>query len=109
MIGLDGNAHDQDDEVPHVRRPVGGPDTGDECDDQPYAGSVAIRTDDGGREVARITADESGVFEIALIAGVYRLVPQPGENGFPFAEDQVAQVHPDAFTDVAIHYDTGIR
>ena len=89
--------------------PVVGPDTGDECDDQPYAGTVIVRTEDGNREVARFTADESGDFEIALNPGVYMLVPQPGENGFPFAGDQVVQVHPDAFTDVTILFDTGIR
>ncbi len=89
--------------------PVVGPDSGDECDDQPYVGTVIVRTEDGSREVARFTADESGVFEITLNPGAYLLVPQPGENGFPFAEDQVVQVSPDAFTGVMILYDTGIR
>ena len=89
--------------------PVVGPDTGDECDVKPFAGTVIVRTEDGSREVARFTADESGVFEIALSPGMYLLVPQPGENGFPFAIDQMVQVHPDAFTDVTILYDTGIR
>ena len=89
--------------------PVVGPDTGDECDDQPFAGTVIVRTADGGREVARFTADENGIFKITLNPGTYLLVPQPGENGFPFAEDQVVQVSSDAFTDVTILYDTGIR
>ena len=89
--------------------PVVGPDTGDECDDQPYAGTVIVRTEDGGREVARFTADDSGVFEVTLDPGMYMLVPQPGENGFPFAEDQLVQVNLDAFTDVTILYETGIR
>ena len=89
--------------------PVVGPDTGDECDDQPYAGIVIVRTEDGSREVARFTADDSGVFEVTLDPGMYMLFPQPGENGFPFAEDQLVQVNLDAFTDVTILYDTGIR
>ncbi len=89
--------------------PVVGPDTGDECDDQPFAGTVVVRTEDGSREVARVTADESGVFEIALNPGTYLLVPQPGETGFPIAEQQTIQVRPDAFTDVTILFDTGIR
>ncbi len=89
--------------------PVVGPDTGVECDDQPYAGTVIVRTEDGSREVARFSADESGVFEITINPGAYLLVPQPGENGFPFAGEQVVQVQPDAFTNVTILYDTGIR
>ena len=89
--------------------PVVGPDTGDECDDQPYAGTVIVQTVDGSLELTRFSANASGVFEIALNPGMYLLVPQPGENGFPLAEEQVVQVHPDAFTDVTILYDTGIR
>ncbi len=89
--------------------PVVGPDSGDECDDQPYAGTVLVRTEDGSREVARFSADESGVFEITINPGAYLLVPQPGENGFPFAAAQVVQIQPDAFTNVTILYDTGIR
>ena len=89
--------------------PVVGPDSGDECDDQTYVGTVIVRTEDGSREVARFTADESGVFEITLNPGAYLLAPQPGENGFPFAENQLVQVSSDAFTDVTILYDTGIR
>jgi hypothetical protein len=89
--------------------PVVGPDTGNECDDQPYAGTVIVRTENGGREVARFTADEDGVFETTLNPGTYLLVPQPGVNGFPFAENQLVQVSSDVFTDVTILYDTGIR
>lgn len=89
--------------------PVVGPNTGSECDDQPFPGTVAVRTEDGSREVARFTADANGLFEIMLNPGTYRLVPQPGENGFPFADQQTIQVQPDAFTDVTILSDTGIR
>lgn len=89
--------------------PVVGPNTGAECDDQPFAGTVVVRTEDGSREVGRVTADASGVFEIALNPGTYLLVPQPGETGFPIAEQQTIQVQADAFTNVTILFDTGIR
>ena len=40
--------------------PVVGPDVGEDCDDQPYPGTVIIKTVDGDREITRFTADETG-------------------------------------------------
>lgn len=89
--------------------PVVGPGTGSECDDQPFMGTVIVQTEDASEEITRFTADEDGMFRVPLAAGSYHLVPLPGENGFPFADEQVVEVTEDSFTEVQIPYDTGIR
>ena len=86
-----------------------GPGIGNECDDQPFMGTVIVQTADGIREVARFTADENGAFRVGLTPGDYLLVSLPGPRGFPFADKQAVEVVPGEFTDVDILYDTGIR
>ncbi len=89
--------------------PVTGPDTGSECDDQPYSGTVVVQTEDGTAEVTRFTAEDDGTFQLALAAGTYRLVPLPGPNGFPIADEQTVDVSTGEFTQIQILFDTGIR
>ncbi len=89
--------------------PVQGPDVGDECDDQPYQATIIVRSEDGSTEIIRFTAEDDGAFRQPLAPGSYLLDPQPGENGFPFAEDQLVTVTEGQFTEITILYDTGIR
>lgn len=88
--------------------PVVGPDSGEECDDQPYQATVIVRSQ-LGIEVARFTADEAGEFRVPLYPGNYTLDPLPGENGLPSAQELTVTVEEGAFAEIMILYDTGIR
>ena len=89
--------------------PVIGPDTGVECDDRPYQGTVVVRTQDGASEVTRFTAQGDGTFQVTLAPGTYRLVPLPGPNGLPIADQQTIEVVSGELSQVQILFDTGIR
>jgi hypothetical protein len=89
--------------------PVIGPDSGPECNDQPYQGTVVVETENGATEITRFTAEADGTFEVILAAGTYRLIPLPGPNGFPFADEQIVVVASGQFTEIQILFDTGIR
>ena len=89
--------------------PVQGPGVGDECDDQPYQATIIVRSENGSTEITRFTAEDDGTFRQPLPPGSYLLDPQAGENGFPFADDQLVTVTEGQFTEITILYDTGIR
>lgn len=78
-------------------------------DDQPYAATVIVRSEDGSRFITQFTADADGQFRVELRPGAYQFDPQPGENGFQLSSPQVVTVEPGAFTELVILYDTGIR
>jgi hypothetical protein len=80
-----------------------------ECDDQPYAATVVIRSANGRFTVTRYTAGSDGRFRVPLFPGTYLLDPLPGATGFPFSSPQTVVVQSGTFTDVTISYDTGIR
>jgi len=88
--------------------PVETPDN-PECDDQPYAATVVVKTADGRFTVTRFTAGSDGRFRVPLFPGRYLLDPLPGAGGLPVSNPQTVMVQPDAYTDVTISYDTGIR
>lgn len=88
--------------------PVEMPDDPD-CDDQPYAATVIVKTLDGSSTVTRFTAGNDGRFRVPLFPGTYRLDPLPGANGFPISSPQTVVVQSDSYTEVTISYDTGIR
>jgi hypothetical protein len=79
------------------------------CEDQPWSATIVVRSQSGLLEVTRFTSDSNGTFNVELPPGTYRLEPQPGSGGYPFAAPQVVTVQPLQFTQVTIHYDTGIR
>ena len=79
----------------------------DPCPDLPYQAWIGIRRVEGGF-VARIRSDERGRFRVGLRPGDYVLQPEPGDP-FPTASDQEVTVVIDVFTEVVIHFDTGIR
>jgi len=88
--------------------PVQTPDN-PECDDQPYAASIVVKTADGLFTVTRFTAGDDGRFRVPLFPGTYLLDPLPGASGFPVSSPQTVVVQSDSFTDLTISYDTGIR
>ena len=83
---------------------------GSDCNDKPLATTIIVRSAATGREVTRFTSDIDGSFRVPLYPGTYELDPQPGSaSGLPYASPQTVKVQADAFTDVTILYDTGIR
>lgn len=79
----------------------------DPCPDRPYQARIEIHRAGGGF-VTRIRSDESGRFRVGLRPGGYVLHPESGDP-FPWASRQEVTVVPNVFTEVAIHFDTGIR
>lgn len=79
------------------------------CAPRMVSGAVLVVQDEGGKEIARITTDGSGLFRLALPAGTYTLVPQAVEGYMgtaapvPFTVAKAGE----AWLDVS--YDTGIR
>ena len=79
------------------------------CPDEPFLATIVIE-DESGNGVTRVDSDESGRFRLNLAPGRYILVPQsPNPGAPPFASEQEVEVRADAFTQVTIAYDSGIR
>lgn len=79
----------------------------DDCDDTPYRATIVVKTEGETREVTRVTAE--GKFSVVLAPGTYVLVPVQGNALFPRAASQTVDVQENAFTEVTIIFDTGIR
>jgi hypothetical protein len=58
--------------------------------------------------VGRIRSAEDGRFRIGLRPGSYLLHPESG-NPFPVAGEVEVEVKEGVYTEVTIHFDTGIR
>ncbi len=86
--------------------PVATPD--DPCPDRPYAAKLVVQ-DSAGREVCAAASGEDGRFRIGLAPGEYQLVPVNGVGGLPYASPQTVTVAPNAYTDVSVSFDSGIR
>ena len=84
----------------------------DRCDDRPAAHVTVIVSDQvpgeaqvAGTEVARTTTAADGTFTVALAPGQYVVTAEAGMS----CELMDARVAPDAYTQVAVPCDTGIR
>ena len=80
---------------------------GQECPDQPYQATLTVLSRDGV-QIAQFQTDEQGRFSIPLVPGEYVLHPE-SPNGIPFASDQSFVVETGRFTQITVHYDSGIR
>jgi len=80
---------------------------GQSCPDQPYPTTVTINSPSGGR-ILQIQTDGQGHFRVPLAPGQYILHPE-SPNGIPFAADQTIVVTAGQYTQVIVHYDSGIR
>jgi hypothetical protein len=80
---------------------------GQECPDQPYQATLAVNNSNG-REIVKVLTDEAGRFKILLDPGTYILHPE-SPNVMPFAAEQIVVVGAGKFTQITIHYDSGIR
>ena len=79
------------------------------CAPRPVAGAVLVIRDAGGTEVARATAEATGLYRIALPPGEYMLEPQPVEGYMGTPGPVPFTVRDGAQTSVDVPYDTGIR
>ncbi len=77
---------------------------------EPYSADLVI-LDASDTVVARVTSGPDGRFEVTLPPGVYTIQPVPPANGdlFPAGQTISAVVGEEAYTEVGVDYDTGIR
>jgi len=80
---------------------------GQECPDQPYQAVLTVNSPEGER-IVQVQTDEEGRFRIPLESGEYILHPE-SPNALPFAKEQAVIVEEGKFTQVIVHYDSGIR
>jgi hypothetical protein len=80
---------------------------GSPCPDVPFHGFVSASDADG--EVARAETDDDGTFEMPLPPGVYEVVAVIEDAGPPTAVPQTVTVEDDAFTNLTLEVDSGIR
>jgi hypothetical protein len=81
---------------------------GTDCPDLPYQATIDV-LDESGDGVASVESDEAGRYAVPLRPGVYTLSPRSPASGLPFAEAVPFAVIEGEWTDVDIHYDSGIR
>lgn len=80
---------------------------GQECPDEPYQATLTVNSPSGER-IVQVQTKEDGTFKIPLEPGDYILYPE-SPNVMPTAQDQPFRVEAGKFTQVTIHYDSGIR
>jgi Carboxypeptidase regulatory-like domain len=80
---------------------------GSACPDLHWRGTV-VATDRQTGEAFTVETDEDGRFELPLEPGTYE-VSIESESSPPFAKPQTVVVEPDAFTEITVAVDTGIR
>lgn len=77
------------------------------CPDQPYQATLTV-TSLNGLQITQFQSDEQGRFQVSLVPGEYILHPE-SPNGLPFAVDQSFMVATASYTQLTVHYDSGIR
>ncbi len=82
---------------------------GEACPDQPFQTQLVVQ-DSRGRTVAGGRSDARGFFRIPLPPGDYTLIPELPNPGSPADASSVEfHVEPDAWTEVTLNFDSGIR
>lgn len=81
--------------------------SGQECPDQPYQATLTVKSLDG-LQITQFQTDAQGRFQVSLVPGQYILHPE-SPDGLPFAGDQSFSVETGRYTQITIHYDSGIR
>ena len=80
---------------------------GQECPDQPYQATLTVNSPNGV-QIAQFQTDEQGRFKVSLAPGEYILHPE-SPNALPYASDRPFTVASGQYTQIAVHYDSGIR
>ena len=81
--------------------------SGQECPDQPYQATLTVKSLDG-LQITQFQTDAQGRFQVSLVPGQYILHPE-SPDGLPFADDQSFSVETGRYTQITVHYDSGIR
>jgi len=78
------------------------------CEDRPYQTLIIVfRASDPVHAIAFAKSDAKGMFAVSLPPGEY--VVGAGESNLPQCSQLQTTVEPDAYTDVLVSCDTGIR
>ena len=80
---------------------------GQACPDQPYPATLTVNSSNG-IQITQFQTDEQGRFKVPLAPGEYILHPE-SPNGLPFAGDQPFIIETGRYTQLTVHYDSGIR
>jgi hypothetical protein len=80
---------------------------GADCSDQPYQATLTVKSP-SGVQIVQVQTDAEGRFQVPLVPGEYILHPE-SPNGTPFAGDQSFSVATGSYTQLTVHYDSGIR
>ena len=80
---------------------------GQECPDQPYQATLTVNSLNGV-QIVQFQSDAQGRFQVSLVPGEYILHPE-SPNGLPFASEQTFTVETGSYTQITVHYDSGIR
>jgi len=79
------------------------------CAPRPVVGAVLIIRDGSGTEVAKVTTDATGAFQVTVPAGAYVLEPQSAAGLMGTPAPQPVTVQDGSVAKVDLVYDTGIR
>jgi hypothetical protein len=80
---------------------------GQACPDQPYQATLTVFSLNG-LQIAQFHTDEQGHFRVSLVPGEYILHPE-SPDGIAFASDQTFMVETGSYTQLTVHYDSGVR
>ncbi len=80
---------------------------GQECPDGPYQASLTVNSPSGVR-IVQVKTDGQGHFKVPLVPGNYILHPE-SPDGVASAGDQTFAVETGRYTQLTVHYDSGIR
>lgn len=80
---------------------------GQGCPDQPYQATLTVLSL-YGVQIVQFQTDEQGRFNVPLPPGEYVLHPET-PNGVPYAGEQAFVVETGKYTQILVHYDSGIR
>jgi len=77
---------------------------------EPYSADLVI-LDSDDNVIARVRSGEDGTFELTLPPGIYTIQPVPPSNGdqFPTGDPVSVVVGDQAYTEIGVDFDTGIR
>lgn len=83
---------------------------GEECPDRPFMTSLAITTPDGTRVIKTFNSAADGKFSVSVPAGEYLIRSAVIANVWPYCSSNgPVVVNGEAFTEITISCDTGIR
>lgn len=81
-----------------------------EPDEKAYPDALIYVLDASGKKLAEVTSDEEGRFTIGLQPGKYSVAPQtPKDQILPIGESQEVLVTENTYSEITVHYDSGIR